>query len=105
MDVCLLPFLKDKVSNNALPLKLFEYMACEKIVISTPLSGVKEVIGNKIIYASNVEEMTQRIVEIYHDKDILRELGKKGREFVEQNYSWDKLCDKFENTLIKVSEM
>jgi glycosyltransferase involved in cell wall biosynthesis len=30
MDVCVIPFKLDAVSQNSLPLKLFEYMACEK---------------------------------------------------------------------------
>ena len=30
MDVCIVPFKLDEVSQNSLPLKLFEYMACEK---------------------------------------------------------------------------
>jgi glycosyltransferase involved in cell wall biosynthesis len=104
MDVCSLPFKRCEVSENALPLKLFEYMACEKPVISTPLSGVKEAVGNKVIYASDVEELVQRIIELYHNNKLIHELGKVGRRFVEQNYSWDKICDKFESVLIEASE-
>ena len=37
MDICLLPFDTGMVSQNALPLKLFEYMACPVPVISTDI--------------------------------------------------------------------
>ena len=33
MDICTIPFKNDHVARKPLPLKLFEYMACEKPVI------------------------------------------------------------------------
>jgi glycosyltransferase involved in cell wall biosynthesis len=102
MDVCLLPFIKKDVAEYAIPLKLFEYMACEKIVISTPLLGIKDVVGDKIMYASGHHELAQKIKEIYFN-DKNHEIGKHGRYFVEQNYSWDIIYKKFE-TLIESIE-
>jgi len=102
MDICLLPF--DVVSQGALPLKLFEYMACEKPVISSPLFGVKNAVGDMIIYASNPDELKQSILKLYHDEELRIELGKRGRGFVKQNFSWDKICRKFEEVLIEASE-
>jgi len=104
MDICLLPFNKSKVSENAFPLKLLEYLACERVVISTPLSNIKETIGDKVIYVSNSEELVQKVIELYHNDNIVRELGKKGRKFIEKSYSWDKLGSKFEKTLVEASE-
>lgn len=104
MDICLLPFDTSAVSQHALPLKLFEYMACEKPVISTPLEGVKEAVGDRVLYASNAEELKQRILELYHNEELRKRLGKEGRRFVERNYSWDKICRKFEEVLIEASE-
>lgn len=103
MNICLLPFKKSEVSENALPLKLFEYMACERAVISTPLLGVKEAVGNRVIYASDVDELVQIITELYRNDESLCELGKEGRNFVEENYGWDKLCGKFEKVLFEAS--
>ena len=104
MDICLLPFDTSAVSQHALPLKLFEYMACEKPVISTPLAGVKEAVEDQVLYASNADELKQRILELYHNEELRKRLGKEGRRFVERNYSWNKICRKFEKVLIEASE-
>ena len=89
-DVCLISFKANAISEHALPLKLFEYMACEKPVISTELLGVKAVAGNKVMYASNKKEYKEKIMELYKNEELRREMGKTGREFVEEKYNWDK---------------
>lgn len=101
MDICLLPFGVNKVTQHALPLKLFEYMACEKPVISTKLRGVIEAVGDRVLYYSNAKELKERILRLYHDEKLRQKLGREGRIFVEQNYSWDKICCKFEDVLLK----
>ena len=104
MNVCLLPFDNSSVSQNALPLKLFEYMICEKPVLSSSfLQGVKQMIGTHISYYSNVDDLVE-LITLYHQNPILsEEVGIKGREFVENNYNWDSICSKFEKILIHVS--
>jgi glycosyltransferase involved in cell wall biosynthesis len=104
MDIGLIPFKINAITENALPLKLFEYMACGKPVISTRLNGVMEVVGNKVLYFSNSEELKQRILELYRNEGLRKELGQEGRTFVEQNYSWDRICRRFEEILIKVAQ-
>jgi glycosyltransferase involved in cell wall biosynthesis len=104
MDVCLLPFDSGSVSQSALPIKLFEYMACEKPVISSPLSGVKNAVGDLVLYAKNVDELKQNILNLYYNDDLRNQLGKKGRDFVRQNFSWDKICHEFEKVLIESVE-
>lgn len=61
MDFCLIPFKRSSISENALLLKLFEYMACEKPIISTELPGIKAVVGNKVMYAANEDEYKEKI--------------------------------------------
>ena len=101
MDICLIPFKISPVTEHALPLKLFEYMACEKPVISTPLSGIKNTAGNLLFYASNAEDLKRIILELYHNDYLRFKFGKRGRKFVEENYSWDKICHDFEKVLIE----
>ncbi len=99
MDVCLIPFKKDAVSKNSLPLKLFEYMACEKPVISTRLPGVIDSVGERILYASNSDEFYENILYLYKNDSVRRKLGREGREFVKSNYDWSVICSKIEKVL------
>lgn len=95
MDICLIPFRVNSITDNALPMKLFEYMACEKTVISTPLAGVKDAVGDRIHYASNIDELKQKIIYLHDNNSIRSDLGSSGRAFVEGTYSWDVICSYF----------
>ena len=103
MDACVIPFKLDAVSQNSLPLKLFEYMACEKPVISTKVEGIMAAVQNKILYASNAEEYKNKIIELYNDEELQRKIGLESRNFVEKNYNWSKITSKLEKVLLEAS--
>ncbi len=103
MDCCLISLKATEDCQNAFPMTLLEYMSCEKPVISTPLTGVKETVGDRVLYALSVEEIGQRIFELYHDEESRVRLGRENRAFVEQNYSWKKICAKFEAVILEAS--
>ena len=101
MDICVLPFTKGMVSQGALPLKLLEYMSCGKPVVSTPLSGVKEAVGNNVLYATTSEDYKQAILHLVSEPGLQKEMGQKGRQLVQQNFDWDRVCKKFEQVLLE----
>lgn len=102
MNICLIPFRINEISENALPLKLFEYMACEKPVISTPISPIKNILNENVLYATNENEYKEMINLIYKDDKLRKKLGKKGRTISEE-YSWEKISLKLDNLLKTVA--
>ena len=100
MDVCLIPIAESADCQRAFPLKLLEYMACEKPVISTPVAGVKEVAGSRVLYASGSEELAERIAQLHQDEDLRSEMGREGRRFVEERYTWKRACSALEEVLL-----
>lgn len=102
MDVCVIPFKLDPVSQNSLPLKLFEYMACKKPVISTKVEGIMAAVQNRVLYASNVEEYKDKIIELYENEGLRRKMGLEGREIVEKNYEWSKITSRLEEVMEEV---
>jgi glycosyltransferase involved in cell wall biosynthesis len=103
MDVCVIPFKLNKVSQNSLPLKLFEYMSCEKPIISTKIKGVFDLVGDMVLYASNYQEYIDKIIELYNNADLAKKFGADGRRFVELNYDWENIALQLENILLKES--
>jgi glycosyltransferase involved in cell wall biosynthesis len=99
MDVCLIPFNKGAVADHALPLKLLEYLACQKPVISTELRGVVEAVGDAVLYASDETEFESQLTKLYNDEDYRIELGMRGRKIVEERYSWGSIGLQFEHLL------
>lgn len=105
MDVCLVPFKRSAISENAVPLKLFEYMACEKPVISTRLSGIEKIAGDRILYVSGKEDYKTTINTLYQDSLLRKRLGETGKNFVDERYDWTKLSEQMERTLINAAGM
>ena len=103
MDVCTIPFKPNAVSQNSLPLKLFEYMACEIPVISTKVEGIRETVQNRVLYASNSEDYKDKIIELHNDEKLRQNMGSEGRKFVEKNYNWSSITSKLENILMEIS--
>ena len=101
-DICLLPAYNNEVMRHIVPIKLYEYMAMEKPVISTRLPGVIKEFAhdNGVVYVNRPEEVVKKASELVA-KENLDELGAKARKFV-QRFSWDKITDEFENILKEV---
>lgn len=100
MDVGVIPFKQDSVSKNSLPLKLFEYMACEIPVITTPLETVQDKFKNDVLFASDANDYQDAILHLYKNDELRRTLGSNGRTIVENNYQWGFLS-KYLETLFK----
>ena len=99
-DICLLPAHNNEVMKNIVPIKMYEYMACGKPVISTRLPGVMKEFGNNngVIYVDQSTEVLEKVIELTNDDVSVREHGNKARKLVEK-YLWDKITDEFENIL------
>ncbi len=97
-DFCVAPFVKER---KASPIKIFEYLACGKLVISSDISDVKELgLDSSIIYAKaeNLNSFTQAMEKALDIKDY-KIYEKSGREMILENYTWKKVSEKV-NTLI-----
>lgn len=61
MDVCLIPFKITPISDIALPNKLFEYSACGKAILSTPLPDVMKFDGENLFVYPNKNEFINKV--------------------------------------------
>lgn len=102
MDICLLPFTHSAVSDGSCPLKLFEYAALEKPVISTRTTEVGRIGEGWICFADRADEFARSIEQILTQPAQSRERVRLGRSLVENRYNWPALTTEFE-TLIKQS--
>ncbi|MBI4333584.1 MAG: glycosyltransferase family 4 protein [Chloroflexi bacterium] len=98
-DVCVLPAYNNDIMRTIVPIKLYEYMAMAKPVVSTRLPGVMREFGdnNGVVYVDRPEDVLARAVELVRDGSAAT-LGKKARQFAER-LSWAKVTDGFEQIL------
>ncbi|MCL0097681.1 glycosyltransferase family 4 protein [Dehalococcoidia bacterium] len=102
-DICLLPaYPGEKIMHDIVPIKMYEYMAMKKPVISTRLPGVMKEFGedNGVVYVDRPEDVVAKALELVQNGSV-GTLGSKARSFVERN-SWDNITDEFEKILEEV---
>ena len=95
-DICILPAYPDEeIMQDIVPIKIYEYMAMGKPVITTNLPGIMMEFGegNGILYVDKPEDILFNANNI----DVTVE-GGKARRFAEEN-DWNKITNEFESTL------
>ena len=100
-DVCLLPFTNDPVSDGSCPLKLFEYAALRKPIVSTHTREVERIGQDWIAFADDAPTFASAIESFLTDQRASAHAGEAGRAMVEQLYNWPNLTRQFEQFLVK----
>jgi glycosyltransferase involved in cell wall biosynthesis len=86
--------------RNIVPIKIYEYMAMGKPVITTYLPGVMKEFGrgNGVKYVKKPEYVIQKALNLDFDEE-----SKKARKFVENN-DWELLADNFQILLYNLTD-
>lgn len=98
-DVCLLPAYDNEIMRDIVPIKMYEYMAMGKPVVSTRLSGVAKEFGdgNGVLYVDRPEAALGAAAHLI-SSDLAAAEGRKARAFVER-CDWSAVTDEFESVL------
>jgi glycosyltransferase involved in cell wall biosynthesis len=105
IDVSVIPLRKLDLFLGAIPSKIFENLAMEKAVILAVDGEARELFVNQgkcALYSEpeNVDDFVANIKLLVNDEILRKDLGKKGRIYVEQNFNRDTIAQKFHTTLI-----
>jgi len=90
--------------RDIVPIKMYEYMAMGKPVISTRLPGVMKEFGtdNGVLYVERPEDALGKALELIKAGTIEAH-GKKARQFV-RDIEWDTVVDQFEEVLFDCTQ-
>jgi len=76
------------------PTKVFEYMAMGKGIVASNLGQIGEVLKHDysavLVEPGNVDQLVEAILKLAGDKELREQLGKRAREDVVANYTWEK---------------
>jgi len=81
------------------PLKLYDYMACGLPVIGTGVGQIKDVIeqaGNGLLTDNSIKEIVEKILFLKRNRQVAIDMGRKGRQAVEEIYNWARIAEKSE---------
>lgn len=106
-DVCVAPFTKIRNEKIGLsPLKLYEYLACERAVVASNISGVGDFLQMNncgIIVDPDVSaDLSEAIIGLLRDDKIRKVLGRNGRSVVIKKHSWKKTAENIEKVCREV---
>jgi len=92
MDVCLNIFKKSPISHAACPIKLFEYFAMKKPVISTRLGEVERIDRGCLFYADTADELVTVLKNVLADGTQARQHAESGYRMVYDQYNWESIA-------------
>jgi starch synthase len=99
-DICIA--LKRRLKSGYSPIKLYEYMACGKPIIASRVEGLKfiesEEIG-RLVEPKDIANLKEALFDLIENNQKRINMGKKCREIVQKNFSWNLKVAKIENIL------
>lgn len=103
-DCFVLPcIITDSGDRDGIPNVILEALAMELPVVTTPISGIPEVIKDGetglLVNPDNADELATAIEHLYEDKKLRKKLGKAGRDFVNQHFEISSTVDRLLKTI------
>ena len=100
-DALIMPYGKERARimdiESTSPLKLFEYMAARKPIISTNIPAIRRVIQHGVngllAEPGDVKQLVEYVKEVLENEKLARRLGEKAYEKVKA-YDWKERCRK-----------
>src|SRR3990170_3380540 len=99
-DLCVAPYKPMpffKVSLPETPLKVVEYMALGKPVLMSRISDENVISwsgGGLLLTPDDVYELAGTMMNLIENTKLRKEMGEKGRRYVEENLSWKRISRK-----------
>jgi glycosyltransferase involved in cell wall biosynthesis len=92
-DICVAPFINERNRKTGVsPLKIFEYMACGKPVVSSRIEGLefmeKEYAG-QLAEPDDVVSLAKALQDLLTNTHMRIEMGRRGFEIAREKFSWD----------------
>jgi len=106
-DICVSPWdteFFNKISGS--PMKLFDYLACGKTVVASPIETVRELVTNfrcvEIVDVKDQQKFAQTLIELLLDEKRRIALGELARKIVTQYFTWEITSRKIERVLQEI---
>jgi glycosyltransferase involved in cell wall biosynthesis len=98
-DLVVSPNIRVPGSMEGFGINVIEAAACERVVVASDLDGLKDaVIEGKngfLVEPGNTEAYIKKITELLRDDAYRQEFGRQARQFVMENFSWEKISREY----------
>jgi len=100
-DICLALFNLERNRITGLsPIKVFDYMACAKPIITTDVGELGEFVEKYnigiVTPAEDLKSLTAATLKLINSEELRIKMGKNGRKIVVEKFSWADVAKKVE---------
>jgi glycosyltransferase involved in cell wall biosynthesis len=96
--ICISPLYRNVQHDVAYANKLFQYMSFSKPVLvsnATAQKNLVERIKSGLVHKErDSKDFEDKILELYHNKDLREKLGANGKKFIANEFCWEKASTK-----------
>jgi len=107
-DIVILPSIIDNGDYESFGIAAIEGSACGKPIIVGSKGGQSDAVihgvTGLIVDAEDENNIADAIAYFIRRKDIAERMGKAGRRFVEERFSWDKIAERAEKLLREITK-
>lgn len=93
-DICLSPLHRNIHHDTTFANKLFQYMSFGKPLLVSDATVqkklVEEVKAGLVHEERNSQDFTEKVLQLYKDKEARERMGENGKKFVRNHFTWDK---------------
>jgi glycosyltransferase involved in cell wall biosynthesis len=92
-DICVAPFIHARNRETGVsPLKIFEYMACGKPVVSSRIEGlefIEKQYAGQLVEPDDAVCLAKALEDLLGNSNKRIEMGRRGLEIARERFSWD----------------
>lgn len=92
-NICISPLYRSIQHDVAYANKIFQYMSLGKPILVSNATAQKEIVerinSGLVHQEKNKDDFSTKVLELYQNEEKAEELGNKGKQFIENEFSWE----------------
>jgi len=93
----------DTFINSRSPVKVYEYLACEKPVVASDFPStkfLKDENAGILVPAKDIQQLAEAILKLLKEEKLRRTMGRNGRKYVVRHRSWKSVAREVEKVIL-----
>ena len=92
-NICISPLYRSIQHDVAYANKIFQYMSFGKPILVSNATAQKEIVerinSGLVHQEKNKDDFSSKVLELYQNEEKAEELGNNGKQFIENEFSWE----------------
>lgn len=103
-DCGIIPFSATGTADMALPLKLFEYLACGIPVLTTRIRAIEELFCDVAYFYTDAIELENSLMDILENPHVASDRTERGRRIVQRDFTWERQFAKYDELIERLMD-